>query len=375
MTPAERERTLEVVTNHFPHFTSRNKDAAVEMVRSMGPEILSFLRGKTPEEAIEVVHRFRRNHLDAPSRPAQEAARTAPATHSVEVVKARVPPFTGEGGEPLRRWFAEVEDAISAQNIVDDRQQAYFATTCLGGRARAWAMSRRATDDSAFLTYRDLKAELKLNFEAPEMELSSRQEFMELRQGKLDLQAYAQKTQYLLSNIVYEPVPPAMQVTGFMKGLNDGPVKQSLYRHPPKTLQDAIDMSIREEFSMRSASSHAGYSRRAQQPFAFDMPQQHVNKQSGRRSSHFVSRNNHPRQSMGGGGPEPMDLSVAVASNSKQPKFKKNIRCKRCAKMGHFAHECMAPRPVPRSQRTEPSAARRHQQGHHPVGAKNENHQ
>ncbi|KAI9905665.1 hypothetical protein PsorP6_013810 [Peronosclerospora sorghi] len=195
---------------------------------------------------------------------------------------------------------------------------------------------------------------------------------MELRQGKLDLQAYAQKTQYLLSNIVYEPVPPAMQVTGFMKVLNDGPVKQSLYRHPPDTLRDAIDMSIREEFSMRSASSHAGYSRKAQQPFAFDMPQRHVNNhQSGRRSSHFVPRNSHPRQSMGGGGPEPMDLSVAVASNKKQPKFKKNIRCNRCAKMGHFAHECMAPRPVPRSKRTEPSAARRHQQGHHPVDAKN----
>ncbi|KAI9909159.1 hypothetical protein PsorP6_014940 [Peronosclerospora sorghi] len=47
----------------------------------------------------------------------------------------------------------------------------------------------------------------------------------------------------------------------------------------------------------------------------------------------------------------------------------------RCAKIGHFAHECMAPRPVPRSQRTEPSAARRHQQGHHTVGAKNENRQ
>ncbi|KAI9922814.1 hypothetical protein PsorP6_000443 [Peronosclerospora sorghi] len=311
MTPAERERTLEVVNKHFPHFSSRSKDATVEMVRYMGTYIITFLQSKSLEEVIQVVNRFRRKHLEKPERPAPEAARTAtaPATHSVEVVK-------------------------------------------------------------------ELKAELKLNFEAPEIELCNRQEFMELRQGKLDLQAYAQKTQYLLSNIVYDPVPPDMQVTGFMKGLNDGPVKQSLYRHPPETLRDAIDMSIREEFSMRSASSHAGYSRRAQQPFAFDMPQRHVNnQQSGRRSSHFVSRNSHPRQSMGGGSPEPMDLSVAVASNTKQPKFKKNIRCNRCAKMGHFAHECMAPRPVPRSQRTEPSAARRHQQGHHPVGAKNVEHQ
>ncbi|KAI9895956.1 hypothetical protein PsorP6_019523 [Peronosclerospora sorghi] len=171
MTSAERDRTLEVVTKHFPHFSSRSKDATVEMVRSMGTDIITFLQSKSPEEVIEVVNRFRRNHLEKPARPAQEAARTAsaPATHSVEVVKARVPPFTGEGGEPLRRWFAEVEDAISAQNIVDERQQAYFAATCLGGRARAWAMSRRATDDSAYLTYKELKAELKLSFEAPEM--------------------------------------------------------------------------------------------------------------------------------------------------------------------------------------------------------------
>lgn len=229
------------------------------------------------------------------SQTAAATPASAPSA-SVEVVKARIPPFTGEGGESFRRWFAEMEDALSAQKIVVPRSQAYFATTCLGGRARAWAMSRRSTDGSAFLPYQVLKAELKLNFEAPEMELSCRKEFMELRQGKLSLHAYARKKQYVLSNIVYEPVPPAMLDTAFMKGLNDGPIKQCLYRAPPKTLRDAIDQSIREEFSMRQSAAHAGVSRKAQAPFDFNMPpMQHVNTNNNfqsRRSSHFVPDTN-----------------------------------------------------------------------------------
>ena len=172
-----------------------------------------------------------------------------------------------------------------------------------------------------------------------------------------------------------------MQVTAFMKGLNDGPIKQSLYRVPPKTLSDAIDQSIREEFSMRRSAAHAGVSRKAQAPFDFNMPPiQHVNNNNNqnfqsRRSSHFVPRHPNPRHNAGGGGPEPMDLSVAVASTPRQPKNKKFLRCNRCAKMGHYAHECMAPRPAPRSQRTGQSAGKRHQQGQPSVDAKNVNNQ
>ncbi|GMF53057.1 unnamed protein product [Phytophthora fragariaefolia] len=101
--------------------------------------------------------------------------------------------------------------------------------SCLGGRARSWAYGRRLTDHTCFSTYEVFKEELRQAFEPPQNEFRSRTEFLELQQGKHDVYAYAQRSRYLVSNVVTNPIYEATKVVTFMKGLKNGPVKTYLF--------------------------------------------------------------------------------------------------------------------------------------------------
>ncbi|KAE9278581.1 hypothetical protein PF008_g28584 [Phytophthora fragariae] len=116
--------------------------------------------------------------------------------------------------------------------------------SCLGGRARSWAYGRRLTDPTCFSTYEVFKEELRQAFEPPQNEFRSRAEFLDLQQGKHDVHAYAQRTRYLVSNIVTNPIDEATKVVTFTKGLKDGPVKTYLFREYPSTLESAITLAM-----------------------------------------------------------------------------------------------------------------------------------
>ena len=104
-----------------------------------------------------------------------------------------------------------------------------------------------------------------------------------------------------------------------LKGLNDGPVKTYLFREYPETMKNAISLAIQEDFSLNQAYLHS-----ASRP---------------RNRGAFKQIDTS----------EPMDLSFAETKSFRGKKD--GIRCHRCQHMGHFAHECMAPKPVPRQQR------------------------
>ena len=81
--------------------------------------------------------------------------------------------------------------------------------------------------------------------EPPRAEFRARAELLDLKQGKRDLHAYAQHTQYLVSCIVSHPIDEKTQVIVFTKGLTDGPVKTHLFRLAPETLDQAISVAER----------------------------------------------------------------------------------------------------------------------------------
>ncbi|GMF49796.1 unnamed protein product [Phytophthora fragariaefolia] len=102
---------------------------------------------------------------------AARATVSTPSTPRVESLKLHVNSYVGREGEPLLRWFVEVDTAITARRIVDPLSKVAFAMSCLGGRARSWAYGRRLTDPTCFSTYKVFKQELRQAFEPPKMNL------------------------------------------------------------------------------------------------------------------------------------------------------------------------------------------------------------
>ena len=75
------------------------------------------------------------------------------------------------------------------------------------------------------------------------------------------MHAYDQHTRYLVSCIVAKPVDEQTQVTVFIKGLTDGPVKTYLFRLDLEMLDQAISVAEQEDFSMRQAHVNSSFYR------------------------------------------------------------------------------------------------------------------
>lgn len=136
------------------------------------------------------------------------------------------------------------------------------------------------------------------------------------------------------------------QVVVFMKGLNEGRVRNELYRQFPSTLEEAITLALQEEFSLRQA--------RQTRP-GTNPPKSNTNASNHRKPTSSFSGS-------GYSGPEPMDLSAVSASQkhpasggrNKKPVDKSTYTCRRCWKKGHFPSECRAPAPVERPAHIPP---------------------
>ncbi|KAF1321583.1 reverse transcriptase, partial [Globisporangium splendens] len=163
-------------------------------------------------------------------------------------------------------------------------------------------------------------------FEPPQSEFRARAEFLKLCQGRFDLHSYAQRARYLVSSIVDEPIDVPTQVVTFMTGLNDGPIRNQLFREYPKTLDEAIERAMQEEFSIKQAKFHGFASRPMRQSNAvYD-------------------------------GPEPMDISYISTPGNERPR--NDGKCFRCGKPGHIARNCKVS--LPDRQTTQGARSNNH---------------
>ena len=259
-----------------------------------------------------------------------KSIQSQPATPGFEsskprVLKLDVSSYKGNEGEPLLRWFVEIDAAIAAHLINDPAMQVAYAMSKLSGRAKTWAFGKRMADAKCFPTYTDFKEKLREAFEPPKCEFRARAEFLELKQDRRDLHSYVQRARYLVSSIVTDPIDAATQVVTFMKGLQDGPVKTYLFREFPQTMEEAITLALQEDLSQKQAKLHGN-----------------------------TVRGPRPPVQNSGSKPEPMDLcyvsaSANASSSNKSRVDKRTARCHRCQKIGHFAVECRAAQPAPQS--------------------------
>ncbi|KAF1314568.1 putative retroelement, partial [Globisporangium splendens] len=204
----------------------------------------------------------------------------------------------------------------------------------LAGRAKSRAYGKRLSDPNCFYSYEDFKAELKAAFEPPQSEFRARAEFLKLRQGRFDLHSYAQRARFLASSIADEPIDVPAQVVTFMAGLNDGPIRNQLFREYPKTPDEAISRAMQEEFSIKQAKFQG-----------------------------FPSRP--PRQAnVAHDGPEPMDISYISTPRNERPR--NDGKCFRCGKPGHFARNCKVS--LPDRQTTQGARSSNHDRSYGRAG-------
>ena len=255
---------------------------------------------------------------------------------SIPKVKIETSIYKALEHENLPQWFTEIELSLVAQQLSDPTLQVVYAMSRLGGRARSWAFSRKMTDPNCFPTWKNFKAELSTAFEPPKCELRSRVQFLQLTQGKRSLHEYAQNARQLVARVVSQPIDDATQVSVFLNGLRDGPVRDHSFRVFPETLDKAINIALQEEFSLKQ-------SRRIKN-FGISNPNQ------GKRNTNV---------------PTPMDLSFAQVVRKNIPNRNNNmtnIICHRCGKKGHIARNCYVK--IPNDKRNNKNFRRR------PLGSK-----
>ncbi|KAF1335924.1 reverse transcriptase, partial [Globisporangium splendens] len=297
--------TVELTIEGFPHLSS-HEWMALERIRDVIGEaaVVSLPRSASPEDQKSAVVSFMHHEIVS----SQKQVATPVSSLRTVPLKLDVSPYRGGENEPLSRWFVELDAAIAARQLRDLSQQVLFAMSNLAGRAKSWAYGKRLADLNCFPSYDHFKTELKKAFEPPQSEFRARTEFLKLCQGRFDLHSYAQRARYLVSSIVDEPIDVPTQVVTLMTGLNDGPIRNQLFREYPKTLDEAVERAMQEEFSIKQAKFHGFASRPMRQSNAVH------------------------------DGPEPMDISYISTPGNERPR--NDGKCFRCGKPGHIARNC-----------------------------------
>ncbi|KAI9991266.1 hypothetical protein PInf_018902 [Phytophthora infestans] len=192
--------------SEFPRLNDSQYESVRKMGGIFGQDVLRSLAAATPAEQQERVTAFKtyERGLIVYVRGGLEATMAAPQATRPKLVWLEVPAFEGKEGKNLHFWVREAEIAMKAGLISDEPVRVAFALSNLGGQT---------TSPRCFAFWAQLFEQLRAARLPANNEFRQRSRFLACKQGKRELQEYAQEMRTLVASLAGNPLPEAFKTT------------------------------------------------------------------------------------------------------------------------------------------------------------------